>query len=220
MTQLYGNLPEDLGFIDIDSKEDWMYKLYMPVKFPSQDCLLSLTEEVKQFFPLILRAYQDFCHLKKWEAEEYYIYLTVKRFYQNSSFCGQRSGLHSDGFMTDDVNYIWYDANPTTFAYNDKLTTFTQDHNVSMKEMEEWCMWKGEGSTDFKRYPEKHLLRLDQSVIHKTTPGFQGLRTFVKISFSKNRYALKGNSYNPLLETSDWDYQDRKEERNCPQGNN
>ena len=38
-----------------------------------------------------------------------YMYLTVKRQYQSKSKLFNRPGYHSDGFLTDDINYIWSD---------------------------------------------------------------------------------------------------------------
>lgn len=49
-------------------------------------------------------------------------------------------------------------------------------------------------------YPDKHLLRLDPSVIHRPPVGFApGMRTFVKASMSTERYNLEGNSVNHRL---------------------
>lgn len=67
-------------------------------------------------------------------------------------------------------------------------------------------------------YSTRHLLKLDQRVLHKVTTNIEpGLRTFVKISVSRHKYALRGNSINHELVLG-WDYQDRKAERNCPIG--
>lgn len=66
-------------------------------------------------------------------------------------------------------------------------------------------------------YPNNTLLRLNQFQIHKVFPGTQlGLRTFVKVSFSKDKYDLKGNSVNHLLDYN-WNMRDREVERNIPQ---
>jgi len=42
------------------------------------------------------------------------------------------------------------------------------------------------------------------------------MRTFVKISFSKDKYDLIGNSHNYEMDYK-WDMKERKEERNIPQ---
>ncbi len=66
-------------------------------------------------------------------------------------------------------------------------------------------------------YDDNTLLRLDQFVIHKAsdTP-YKGVRTFVKISFSKDKYDLEGNSHNYLLNYN-WTMRPRQNYRNIPQ---
>jgi hypothetical protein len=62
-------------------------------------------------------------------------------------------------------------------------------------------------------YPDKHLLRLDESVIHRVAENFtSGMRTFVKVSVSEHRYDLEGNSVNHTFPS--WTYAPRGVERN------
>lgn len=71
---------------------------------------------------------------------------------------------------------------------------------------------------DRQFYAVKHILRLNQAVLHKVdTRIAPGVRTFIKVSVSNHRYALRGNSINHDLAT-DWIYEDRQAERNCPAG--
>lgn len=66
-------------------------------------------------------------------------------------------------------------------------------------------------------YPSKSLLRLSQTVIHKVAENqASGMRTFVKVSISKDKYDLVGNSKNYLLDYN-WEMRERKEKRNIPQ---
>ena len=66
-------------------------------------------------------------------------------------------------------------------------------------------------------FDNNSLLRLDQFNIHKVSDApFEGMRTFVKISFSKDKYDLKGNSHNFLFDY-DWEMKVRGENRNIPQ---
>lgn len=68
-----------------------------------------------------------------------------------------------------------------------------------------------------RTYPDKHLLRLDNTVLHRSPTGFEaGMRTFVKVSLSRDRYNLKGNSVNHLLPETHWPLVDRQEVRNHP----
>ncbi len=130
--------------------------------------------------------------------------------YQVNGCSFNRKGYHSDGFLTNDINYVWCDKNPTVFNYSPfKLTL---DDTISMKEMEEQA-----NEEAIEIYPENSLLRLDQYNIHKVSEN-KGLvlRTFVKVSFSTDKYDLKGNSKNHLLDYN-WNMRDRKKERNIPQ---
>jgi hypothetical protein len=117
--------------------------------------------------------------------------------------------------MTDDLNYIWYNGNPTLFWEPLHKIAFTQDDRMSLWEM------RDAAEPDVARhvtYPNKHLLKLDEAVIHRVadvvTPG---VRTFVKVSVSLDRYALAGNSINHELDL-DWQYSSRSDERNQPNG--
>jgi hypothetical protein len=53
--------------------------------------------------------------------------------------------------------------------------------------------------------------------IHKVAPVLVGgMRTFVKVSFSYDKYDLVGNSHNYLLNYA-WEMKERKDDRNIPQ---
>jgi hypothetical protein len=66
-------------------------------------------------------------------------------------------------------------------------------------------------------YRENQLLRLNQYNIHKVAPVTEvGMRTFLKLSFSKDKYDLIGNSHNYLIDYN-WEMKNRKEHRNIPQ---
>jgi hypothetical protein len=66
-------------------------------------------------------------------------------------------------------------------------------------------------------YGENRLLRLNQYNIHKVASVTEvGMRTFLKLSFSKDKYDLIGNSHNYLIDYN-WEMKNRKEHRNIPQ---
>lgn len=139
---------------------------------------------------------------------EYYVYLTVKHMYVNNN-SANRKGWHSDGFGTDDINYIWYDSHPTEFCIQD--FNLSDDHSLSMVEMTEQAK-----EENIITYPCNSLIKMTQSSIHRVSDKpFEGMRTFVKISISKEKYNLKGNAHNYLFDYS-WDMKDRTVERNHP----
>lgn len=194
----YGGAPKILGEVDLVPSE-FCYVQYMPIALAGGD-RIAIPQNLMWVAPLI-----EFID----EEDDQYIYLTAKHMFVSGTDCGNRPGWHSDGFGTDDLNYIWCDRSPTEFAIQPfKLSA---DCSSSMQEMEDQFV----RGTEIV-YPPKTLLLLDQGVIHRTPMYCEpGYRTFVKISISKHRYNLKGNAHNHLL-NYDWEMVERNVERNHP----
>ena len=219
MTKLYGNLPVNLGVVgeDIDCSE-MMYYLYLPVKVPGKTIEFVHDDRLEKFCPLLDAVYQDFNKRYNDRGKTYrskYVYLTVKTLYVTPNSMGQRPCWHSDGFMTDDVNYIWYTKCPTQFFYHKGGFELPQDHEECIQKLNPLIKDIPSGGS-IKFYPYRSLLRLDETVIHRTyNPLYEGKRTFVKISVSDHIYAHKGNSTNPAIDLG-VEYKDRGISRNCP----
>lgn len=201
----YGEEPASLGVKQVDCKEMMFYQ-YLPIKLP-QDHFWRLEPRLECFDKMILDCVNDFLRFRgghQWCDS--YVYLTVKCMFQLPGCSFNREGWHSDGFMTDDVNYIWSDNNPTEF--HSGPFTLTQHHEISLKEME--CLDSGHFG------PAGELLRLDQFNIHRVAVIPEPtMRTFFKLSISKDQYNLIGNSHNHLLNYS-WELKDREAARNHP----
>ena len=206
---IYGAAPRDLGLVDLCPRE-MMFWLYCPVKLPGMTGLV-YPPNLHQFYPLMKIVEAD---LREAQWRSSYVYITAKTLYTTPENPGNRPGWHSDGFLTDDINYIWCDANPTIF-WEGGPVSFSADHSAALAEMDAVAESDPSGH---RVYPIKHLLRLDQLVLHKVATDVRpGIRTFVKISVSTERYALTGNSINHGLAV-DWKFEDRQAERNCPRG--
>lgn len=204
---MYNKKPKDLGLVDVHSDEHFNY-IYLPIKFPG-------------FYELTLEPRLKFCEelcgiaacnfVGEYGFDRYYesyLYLTAKHQYQReASF--NRPGWHSDGFGTSDINYIWSNTQPTVF--NNSNFQLSTDDTLSMEQMEEQAL----PENDFV-YPNGHLLRLDQYSIHRVGDFEKGNRLFFKISVSIDKYKLKGNSINYLMNYN-WEYEDRNTTRNMPQ---
>ncbi len=205
----YGELPKILGEHLVECQEMMFYQ-YLPIKLAGATEPL-VEDRLKCFSDLIGAVCCDY--VGEFGLDDYvesFIYLTAKRAYQGNGCSFNRKGYHSDGFMTDDINYIWYDRSPTIF--NKGQFNLTNDDSSSMYEMEEQANPQNEVV-----YPINSLLRLNQFSIHKVADVTNvGLRTFVKISFSKDKYDLRGNSHNYLLDYQ-WEMRERKPNRNIPQ---
>ncbi len=214
---LYGNLPTDLGLVDISPKE-MLFHMYMPVSLPGSDEIF-LPEHLNTFRPLIVKARED----EPARFRDDYVYLTAKTLWVSGNYIGNRPGWHSDGFGTDDLNYIWADRAPTDFMYDSTGQGFIFqghdcDHFYTMCDiMEEDTWWPTEHTAwRIKNYEDKHLLKLDPSVIHRSPAEFEeGMRSFAKVSISKDQYNLEGNATNHLLGV-DWEMKPRNKERNHP----
>jgi len=211
----YGKSPVYLGQFIVEDKEMMHYQ-YLPIKFPVTKKFyfyydFFLEERLQQFLEIIRTAIEDF--EKTFGADrlkESYIYLTAKRQYQRKDKFFNRAGYHSDGFMTDDINYIWCDKNPTVF--NNSGFNLCKDDQLSLHQMKQQALKHNDHV-----YPVNSLLRLDQYSIHKVNEEIEeGLRTFVKISFSKDKYDLEGNSHNYELDYN-WEMKPRNKSRNIPQ---
>lgn len=205
----YGNLPRNLGLFE-GKCEEMMFVQYLPIKLVNQR-KPTYDKQFHCFNQIIDAAITNFVDAFGIDAwDESYVYLTAKHMYQvpNSSF--NRHGYHSDGFMTSDINYIWSDKFPTIF--NTTKFNLTQDDRISIGEMEEQAKKENEVT-----FPDKSLVRLNQFNIHKVGDNsVGGMRTFVKVSFSKDKYDLIGNAHNHLLDYN-WEMKERSIERNIPQ---
>ena len=205
----YGTKPKDLGIIEIDCAEMLFYQ-YLPIKLIGQTTP-TIESRIKCFEPLIGACCCDF--VADYGLSKYmdsHIYLTVKKLFQGKGYSFNRKGYHSDGFLTDDVNYLWSNASPTIFNFGEFY--LSNDDNISMQEMEKQAKKENEFS-----YTKGSLLRLDQFVIHKVSEmQDEGMRTFAKISFSKGIYDLKGNAKNYELDY-EWEMRERDIKRNIPQ---
>lgn len=199
---IYGAPPEDLGPINLAPTE-MLFWMYCPILTPTS--LLTLPSNLQQFEPIVRVALE-----REGDAiDEKYVYLTAKTLWVSGGNIGNRPGWHSDGFGTSDVNYIWYDRAPTEFIGG--AFHIPDDCTDAMKRMAEIAAISG-----IVRYPAKHVLRLTPEVVHRSPETFEpGMRTFVKVSVSPDRYNLAGNSINHEL-AERWPLVPRKLERNHP----
>jgi hypothetical protein len=203
----YNARPKSLGQFNIESSEYFSYT-YLPIKMKGSDKIVN-EPRLSIFDPIIGRACCDF--IGEYGLDRFmnsYVYLIAKNAMQRD-IGFNRPGWHSDGFMTDDVSYIWSNAQPTIF--NDGDFFLSQDDLKSMKEMDEMA----DETKNFSE-PNNTLIRMDQFTIHKVGPYIKGERMFAKIVISEDIYALRGNSINHALDYK-WDYIARKEHRNIPQ---
>lgn len=204
----YGNPPKMIGHFPLSFPEV-MYYLYLPLKVPGVD-KMEFGDDFARLKPLGRMLYAIYEDDKEF-WNQCYVYATVKRMVVGNGITPNRPGWHADGFGTDDRNYIWYDSVPTVFNMTPNLH-ISNDHLLSLEQFEKQVDPRYDAV-----YPCEHLLRLDPSVVHRVgdTPADTVMRTFVKISLSKNQYNLKDNSINQVL-SKGWKFYDRSIVRNDP----
>lgn len=205
----YGAQPAWLGVHEVQCVE-FMFYQYLPVKLAGQTAV-AREDRLKPFDTLlgtICCDYVGFRGLDEFVAS--YVYLTAKRMYQSPGCPMNRPGWHTDGFGTNDINYIWFDHTSTIFNYSN--FDLPEDDNGSMSAM----AIQADPSND-TTFADGSLLRLDQFVVHRVSavPCTEP-RTFLKVSFSRDKYDLAGNAHNPLL-AYDWPMRERVLTRNVPQ---
>lgn len=200
-TPRYGQKPAFLGYITAQCPE-MMYYHDMPIKLIN-DGRVVIEPRLECARQIINRCIEDF--VKTYGPEEYnkrYIYLSVKNLYQEPGKSFNRPGYHCDGFMTKDINYVWSDVNPTVL--NDGGFKLDMDKDVSLSQMTA----QARPENDFD-YGNNSLVRLDQYNVHKVAErGIKGLRFFIKVTFSTEKYDLEGNSHNYLLDYN-WEMRSR-----------
>ena len=207
-TRRYVELPKLIGHHIIDCKEMLFYQ-YLLIKLAGQHEITS-EKRLNCFDDIIGQVCCDY--IGEYGLDNYVnsnVYITAKHMYQHPGCSYNREGWHSDGFMTDDVNYIW--SNNNGFTYNKGEFNLTQCHTKSMQEM------KDQATSELNIVAgDNELYRMDQYVIHRVSEVLQPcMRTFLKISISKDKYNLIGNSKNYML-NYDWEMKPRQTERNHP----
>ncbi len=209
MKNRYGQLPKVIGEFLANPEEMFFYQ-DMLIKNKGE-ALVKYEERLSIFDSIISEAIKDF--IKIFGQSTYinhYVFISAKYLFQPKKEPFNRPGWHCDGFMTNDINYVWSNISPTIFNFSEfKLT---QDHNKSIIEMQEQALPENNVT-----YNNNSLVRLDQYNVHRVADvEIPGMRAFLKVSFSKDKYDLKGNTHNYLIDYN-WEMKDRNIERNVPQ---
>lgn len=198
---MLSTLPESLGQFQLDCPE-MMFVQYLPIKMAGSYAR-RLPENLFWMYNLLR-------HIPE-PSKDFYMYVTAKHLYQHVDSPYNRQGWHIDGFGTDDINYIWSDSCPTEFCVQE--FTLSDCHHNSMLEMEQQA-----DAFNIVTHPNNSLVKIDNTNVHRVASVKEaGMRTFVKVSVSKEKYNLKGNAHNYLF-NYDWDMVGRSVDRNCPQG--
>lgn len=220
MSRTYGARPHPIGHHTIDWHE-MLHYLYLPIKIPAWDQTGSAAEadivmprRLEMLRPLVEAAWDDYVSgghgTRMPAAADTYVYLTVRRGWATPDNPLNRPGWHTDGFGSDDLNYIWADVHPTRYA--------VQDFELKADDVESMRQMEAQVRPDrIEEGLPEWLYGLDPYVVHATPviPPPGTMRSFAKISFSPHRYNLLGNSHNHDL-AYDWVMHNRTALRNDP----
>lgn len=203
MTGDYGAAPVPVGTWTPDWSE-LMHWMYLPVRMDGSEIRLPANLEFAR--SVVELAVDDATGMGRAFR---YVYLTARRGWASPGNPLNRPGWHTDGFGTPDLNYVWTDRWPTSFATH-PFTCISDDHVESLRQFEGQARCTA-------LYPDRVLLRLDRWVVHAAPaiPAPGGMRSFLKVSLSDDRYNLTGNSHNHEF-AYDWPMFDREAVRNDP----
>jgi len=166
-----------------------------------------------------------------WEAKRSpleYVYVTVDQRPVAPWSTQRRAGLHGDAWvaspdgarrdvaqdgmagavLSDEAErtYLWSDTLPTEFLPGP--FDLGADCQEALERMEEQ-------SRDMRvvTYPNRTLLALSPYCVHRAATNLTGSpvgRTLIKLSFSRHRYNRAGNSLNPAVDYSGWQWRERE----------
>lgn len=208
-SSIFGYPPKIMDTIPLATENAEMCFIQdMPICVPvaSDNLTLHIPDALEWTLPVIEASLHDYNKDYGFPDKGIYIYISVRSMYG----VGNRGGWHTDGYGTDDINYIWYDAHPTLFCIHTPFT-IRNDNPDSMD-----IMASKVSTGNVTEFPCTTLLRLDAGVIHSVNPEwFGGMRNFIKVSISDKQYNLIGNTHNPLIDYK-WVMRPRTKERNYP----
>lgn len=202
-----GSAPSILGEFIPDEPPEMMFYLYLPVKMIGDD-QFHIPKRLTRYLPILDAVRQDNFYFKY-----RYVYLTAKTMFVDPSSPGNRPGWHLDGFGSGgDLNYTWADSNPTQFVIQD----FVNIPNNDVKSMTE--ITDQVQDENIISYPNNSIIKLDETIVHRVNPEVNPcLRSFVKVTISRHKFAKVGNSHNHLIDYN-WQLTERNPERNLDHG--
>lgn len=128
------------------------------------------------------------------EELEKYCYITIKKMFVQPNTTGNREGWHIDGFKSDQENFIWSDSDSLPTEVSLGVFNLTNDHQISIDEM------MTQSTKKFNLQLKTNCLYLlDRECVHRATANKTEntvLRTFIKVTFSKELFNCLGNAWN------------------------
>lgn len=195
MLKIVSEIPKGipLNLNDLVQRLEYCNIIYMCIK-ESNSCTYKIPDNMLAILEPILNII--------WAEglEQYqnkYCYVTIKKIYVQPQTVGNREGLHIDGFLSDQCNFIWFDSLPTAVAVGE--FNLSEDHKKSLEEIEKQM---NENGYDSFMLSNNHLYELTQNCVHGPIENYTNsviLRTFIKVTFSEELFNGLGNAWNYML---------------------
>lgn len=177
---------------DVDDLE-YCNIVYMCIKNINESTY-HIPDNISQLVDSVISSINVLSHYMYDNDYRYYCYLTIKKMYVQPNGVGNRDGWHIDGFKSDQHNFIWFDHIPTEVSIGE--FELTNDHDKSLIEM------RDANHDNIIQLDCNTLYDLDQNIIHRPNINNSDksiLRTFIKITYSKELFNCFGNAWNYKL---------------------
>lgn len=210
---IYSGHPLAIENLKLDA-EEFQHVVYMPIK-DKGEMRPRLPESLRWTWPAIDATLAHLWGPRCPDLIDWYVYLTVKRSWVDAGTAGNREGWHIDGYGSNgDKNFIWCDTVPA--EYMKGTFNLPAGHAECLERLEYLGGKMGTHFISSGSLEPSQLYDLGQSVHRCGIAQVSGMRTFLKVSVSRDKYDLKGNARNPLLPSTHWPLKDRLGTRNHP----
>lgn len=215
------NLPEVIGTISDQSrfsKFKGTRVLDLPIYMPGQGW--NVPDNINDYVEPIQMAINSERRFGNF-LETHYVYVTIDQKIVTAGKTGRRPGAHSDAYIevnneqldvvSENAAEIVKRVQEVSHTYIITDTASTEFFNAKFPIVNTTCKDALEtfdeiaNKSEIVTYPEYTLLRLDPFVIHRSSIIDNTTeRTFMKIAFSRKKYARKGNTINSRFKY-DWE---------------
>lgn len=212
---IYSGHPLAIANLKLDA-EEFQHVVYMPVKALDGGHHARLPDNLEWTRPAVDAVLRHLWGPRCPDLfESWYVYLSIKRSWVDAGTAGNREGWHIDGYGSNgDKNFIWCDAVPAEYLKG--TFNLPADHADCLERLEYLGDKRGSFFINDGTLEPFQLYDLGSTVHRCAIAKVSGMRTFLKVSVSRDKYDLKGNARNPLLPSTHWPLKDRQGTRNHP----
>lgn len=192
--------------IVLESKKDNI--LDMPIKLPKEDFQIPFDIEVEQIVDRCIQFEEEI----NVQWEDYYCYLTMNQGYVGVGETQRNSGAHFDGMQGEKYKEKFNVCHQYLVSSSLPTIYYTHEFNAERLDVTKHNWFNEFDRQKDKKYsmtPEPYELVLQTAYnVHECSVAKIGTkRTFVRIELSLKKFNRLGNTLNPLIDTSDWDYE-------------